>query len=295
LPQLLWCCCCPANAHPLECWQPPLLASWPRHCWNADTTVLLISCYRCRVGLLLPLSLLALLPRWYRCCWQLPCYRGRVMPLQPGHFETLQLLTPAGVPLLPPCCTTLTAGRRWAVTQLLLLLPLLLCCCCPTNSHLPQLPTPVSLWPVLWLLLPLLQCLSCEFASPTDADTCLAMPGAVAGTATGCCCPPMHLPRSAGSRHCIWLPRNCATNVATAAAAAVLLLSCTCLAMSAAVATTTTVLLLHSQCTSPRVQAAATAAVDPCFVPLSLAGRRWVVPMPPLPLSILVFATAVAV
>ena len=53
------------------------------------------------------------------------------------------------------------------------------------------------------------------------------------------------------------------------------LLSCTCLAMSVAVAATSTMLLLHSQCTSPEVRAAATAAVDPWFAPLSLAGRRW--------------------
>jgi hypothetical protein len=43
-----------------------------------------------------------------------------------------------------------------------------------------------------------------------------------------------------------------------------------------------TVLLPHSQCTCPGVRAAAAAAVDPCFVPLSLAGRRWAVPQLPL-------------
>jgi hypothetical protein len=41
--------------------------------------------------------------------------------------------------------------------------------------------------------------------------------------------------------------------------------------------------VVHSQCTSPEVWAAATAAVDPWFAPLSLAGRRWLLP-PPLPL-----------
>jgi hypothetical protein len=139
-----------------------------------------------------------------------------------------------------------------------------------------------------------------QIASPTAADTCLAMYAAVVPTAAAAIAASIAgvLIRLGWQRrnHC-WCPGAAVLEMVMLPLS---LLSCTCLAMSVAVAATATMLLLHSQCTSPEVRAAATAAVDPWFAPLSLAGRRWAVPQrplslllpPPLPLAAVVLLLA---